>query len=136
MRARSERGGFSAKYAREKASNNIARAYGKVLRWDGAEEGATAVDIERLRPGDVVVLASARGGYDEFGWNPASTDPVPDLGDDAYHARTGRTIERIDDVEADVEGDRVRRWCDGAVIETLPSGESGRSRTDMGCSSG
>jgi CRISPR-associated endonuclease/helicase Cas3 len=77
------------------------------------------------------VLASALGGYDEFGWNPASTDPVLDIGDDAYRVRTGRTIERIDDVEADVEGDRVHRWCDGIVIETLPSAERERSRTDM-----
>jgi CRISPR-associated endonuclease/helicase Cas3 len=99
----------------------------KVLWWDGAEEGVTPVKVERLKPGDVVVLASAHGGYDAFGWNPASTAPVPDLGDEAYRARTGRAIERHDDADADVDGDRVRRWSDGVVVETLPADEKGRS---------
>lgn len=37
------------------------------------------VPLNQLRPGDVVVLASERGGYDDrLGWVPSSTAPVPD----------------------------------------------------------
>jgi len=103
----------------------------KVLRWDGVEDGATPVEVERLRPGDVLVLPSSHGGYDAFGWNPASTAPVPDLGDDAYLARTGRVIVRYDDADADVDGDRVRRWSDGVVVEMLPPQQNGRSLRDF-----
>jgi CRISPR-associated endonuclease/helicase Cas3 len=103
----------------------------KVLRWDGTEEGATLADVEQLRPGDVVVLASARGGYDAFGWNPASTTAVPDIADEAYRARTGRMIERINVPDADVDGDRVRRWSGGTVVETLPAEQKGHPLRDI-----
>lgn len=33
---------------------------------------------EQLRPGDVVVLRSTDGGYDQFGWNPDATEEVLD----------------------------------------------------------
>jgi CRISPR-associated endonuclease/helicase Cas3 len=103
----------------------------KVLRWDGSDDGAMLVNFEQLRPGDVIVLASARGGYDAFGWNPASAAPVPDIADEAYRAHTGRTIQRIDDPEVDVDGDRVRRWSGGIVVETLPVEQKGRRLRDV-----
>lgn len=37
-----------------------------------------AVDLGDLRPGDVIVLGPEDGLYDEFGWNPAATEPVLD----------------------------------------------------------
>ena len=48
-----------------------------VMRWDG--ENADFIAPEQLRTGDVIVIPSSDGGYDRFGWNPASTDIVPDL---------------------------------------------------------
>jgi CRISPR-associated endonuclease/helicase Cas3 len=101
------------------------------LRWDGPDDGATAVNVDRLRPGDVIVMASASGGYDRFGWNPASSDPVPDIGDEAHQARTGRSIQRLDDPDADVDGDRIRRWSHGVVVETLPEERKGRPLRDI-----
>ena len=73
----------------------------------------------RLRPGDVVVLPADAGGYDAFGWAPASREAVPDLADEAFFARTGRRLQRLADPEAEVEGDRVHRWSGGVVVETF-----------------
>lgn len=50
------------------------------LRWLG--EGSELLGGPGvLRPGDVVVLPSAAGGADRFGFDPTSTEPVPDVGD-------------------------------------------------------
>jgi len=45
-----------------------------------ASDGVTieTVGPDRIRPGDVVVLATDRGLLDEFGWNPESSLPVVD----------------------------------------------------------
>lgn len=48
-----------------------------VVRWDG--EAAQTVDAMRLCVGDVIVVPASYGGYDCFGWNPASIAPVADL---------------------------------------------------------
>jgi CRISPR-associated endonuclease/helicase Cas3 len=88
-----------------------------VLRWDGVEDGAASVRADRLRPGDVIALQADAGGYDAFGWAPASREIVPDLADEAFLQRTGRKVERLADPEA--EGDRVHRWSGGVVVETF-----------------
>lgn len=46
--------------------------------WDG-EMAELAQDPGVLRPGMTLVLPSSAGGHDRYGWNPASTAPVPDL---------------------------------------------------------
>lgn len=45
-----------------------------------APDGVTVGEISAgdLRPGDRIVLASDRGCMDQFGWNPAASDPVVD----------------------------------------------------------
>jgi CRISPR-associated endonuclease/helicase Cas3 len=88
-----------------------------VLRWDGSEEGALRVSAGRLKPGDVVILPTAAGGYDNFGWSPGSAKPVPDLAEEAFLQRTGRRLERFDDPDAEVTGDRLHRWSGGIVVE-------------------
>lgn len=102
-----------------------------VLRWDGIEDGATLVSAAQLRPGDSVVLAAARGGYDRFGWNPSARTPVEDIAEAAYVQRTGRTIQRIDDPEAVVSGGRVRRWSGGVVVEFTPSDQTRATLRDI-----
>lgn len=39
------------------------------------------VGVADIRPGDVLVVPSASGGCDRFGWAPAASDAVDDLGD-------------------------------------------------------
>ena len=45
-----------------------------------APDGVTVEEVTAsdLRPGDRIVVASDAGHMDEFGWNPAASDPVPD----------------------------------------------------------
>ena len=45
-----------------------------------APDGVTVEEVsaDDLRPGDRIVVASDEGLLDEFGWNPAASDPVPD----------------------------------------------------------
>ncbi len=45
----------------------------------GADKGARVVGPDKIKPGDTVVVPSARGGADKFGWNPESTNPVVDV---------------------------------------------------------
>jgi CRISPR-associated endonuclease/helicase Cas3 len=52
--------------------------------WCGPERVATHLEPW---PGDVVVVDSREGGADEFGWNPESTAPVPDVGDASHNQR-------------------------------------------------
>lgn len=49
--------------------------------WRGREESFVTRDPSSLRPGDTVVVPSAYGGADEFGWDPGSPATVTDLGD-------------------------------------------------------
>src|SRR5687767_13689465 len=56
----------------------------RALRWAGPDAGETRViDPAELLPGDTIVVPSTYGGCDRFGWNPASTEPVTDVGDEA-----------------------------------------------------
>ena len=45
-----------------------------------APDGVTAEEVfaDELRPGDRIVVAGDKGHMDEFGWNPAASDPVAD----------------------------------------------------------
>ena len=52
-----------------------ARAF---VLWDG-ESAWVTTDPHELRPGLMVVLPAASGGYDEFGWSASATQPVVDL---------------------------------------------------------
>jgi CRISPR-associated endonuclease/helicase Cas3 len=52
------------------------------LRWYGPEaEDSRVVGPDEIRPGDTLVVPSAYGGGDAFGWNPASRTSVPDVAD-------------------------------------------------------
>jgi CRISPR-associated endonuclease/helicase Cas3 len=52
----------------------------RVLRWRGIKK-VHVVGPDKIKPGDVVVIPTAYGGADEFGWNPERKVPVPDIAD-------------------------------------------------------
>lgn len=57
-------------------------ATGSVLRRSTQSDGTASwqwVQAGALRPGDMVVVPSERGGLDEFGWSPSSTERVLDV---------------------------------------------------------
>lgn len=51
----------------------------KVARLAADRASLESVDLDRLRPGDTVVLSVDKGRYDQHGWNPSSTEPVLDV---------------------------------------------------------
>ena len=55
-------------------------ALGEAVMCRLASDGVTVEEVSTgdLRPGDRIVVASDMGNMDRFGWNPASSDPVPD----------------------------------------------------------
>lgn len=58
----------------------------RVLRWKGPEE-SVVVWPQEIRPGDTLVVPSAYGGCDEYGWKPNSKSPVTDIGDACWNRR-------------------------------------------------
>lgn len=101
-----------------------------VLRWLGAEDGAELVRARDIRPGDVLVVPAAYGGCDTWGWAPAATEPVVDLGDAAWSQKRGYSVHRVplspdqelDDlrVQEAGPGQRIWVWAKGVVVEHLP----------------
>lgn len=64
------------------------------LRWRG--DDSTWVGPDDLRPGDVLVLDAARGGLHASSFDPASVEPVIDLGDLAQLRGRGIATLRLD----------------------------------------
>jgi CRISPR-associated endonuclease/helicase Cas3 len=58
----------------------------KFLVWRGPEEKPATL-LRSIRPGDTIIVASDEGGCDEYGWNPDSTVPVRDIGDECANQR-------------------------------------------------
>jgi CRISPR-associated endonuclease/helicase Cas3 len=70
-----------------------------VLRWRGADD-CHVVTARDIRPGDTLILPSAYGGCDVWGWAPDSLAPVPDLADLCLQERlaagaTRRAVLRV-----------------------------------------
>lgn len=55
------------------------------LIWRGPEDSPRG-EVGEMRPGDTIVVRSAEGGCDEFGWNPSSGEVV-DIGDECAKER-------------------------------------------------
>jgi CRISPR-associated endonuclease/helicase Cas3 len=56
------------------------------LIWNGPRSDRNSTDPRRIRPGQTIVVPSAYGGCDRFGWNGESNEPVEDIGDAANNA--------------------------------------------------
>ncbi|MBI3408163.1 MAG: type I-U CRISPR-associated helicase/endonuclease Cas3 [Planctomycetes bacterium] len=50
------------------------------IRWRGPDH-SELIDPGQVRPGDTIVISSARGGADDYGWAPESKTPVRDVAD-------------------------------------------------------
>lgn len=49
------------------------------LRWRGPDEDPEVIEPEDIRPGDTLVVPSAYGGCDNFGWSPSTRTPARDI---------------------------------------------------------
>jgi CRISPR-associated endonuclease/helicase Cas3 len=65
----------------------------RALRW-GGPDASDLIASSDLRPGDLVVVPSSRGGCDEEGWNPAASE-VKDLAARAAVAARRRPVLRL-----------------------------------------
>jgi len=101
-----------------------------VLRWRGIGD-ARVVDAATISPGDVVVVPSAYGGCDGFGWSPAATQPVSDIGDAVAFQAGRRPVLRLasldtllpslaDSDESRAAADDLRMWASGDVDAPAP----------------
>lgn len=48
----------------------------RAFRWVGDDERSVWIDPTEIRPGDTLVVPSAYGGADEYGWNQRDSDPT------------------------------------------------------------
>ncbi|HET8540541.1 MAG TPA: type I-U CRISPR-associated helicase/endonuclease Cas3 [Anaeromyxobacter sp.] len=79
----------------------------RALRWCGEDDPRSdVIGAGDVRPGDTLVVPSAWGGADEYGWLAGGSDaagPVPDLGDRVQLEQRGRATLRI-------HGSLSERW--------------------------
>ncbi len=109
---------------------------GRAKRWRGhADKPDPITDVNTVRPGDVLIVDPERGGLTADTWDPMSTDPVTDLGDEAQEAYGRRVTLRLDqriygdatDLVAgedanDSTRERIESWLD-RTIDNEPSDE-------------
>ena len=67
-----------------------------VMIWGGVKHGLQNTPVEEIKPGNIIVLESGRGGLRNGTWDPSSTEPISDLGDEAQLAHHGRITLRLD----------------------------------------
>ena len=73
--------------------NDIGRDW---IRWEGFGKAPEHVSVDKIRPGDVLIVDPSRGGLKAGTWDPSSTEPVVDLGDAAQIAYRRRATLRLD----------------------------------------
>ncbi len=118
----------------------------RVFRWAGPDDPRTGyASPSELLPGDVLVAPAEYGGCDQFGWAPASSDPVVDVADAAARPfRSTRYALRIarDVVANDRQWEHVSEVLaeDGAktlelvkrLLEVLPADPAPEPNDDSG----
>ena len=66
------------------------------IRWEGFGKAPEHVSVDKIRPGDVLIVDPSRGGLKAGTWDPSSTEPVVDLGDAAQIAYGRKATLRLD----------------------------------------
>ena len=80
----------TADYSGNTSSENV------FTRWNGRGKKPTACRAGEIKPGDVLVLTPEYGGLNAGTWDPASQEPIQDLGDQAQYAYRKRITLRLD----------------------------------------
>lgn len=105
------------------------------VRWEGFGKSPGPVDVNHIRPGDVIVVDPGRGGLRAGTWDPSCEDPVTDLGDAAQAAYGRRVTLRLDprllggsvprpgeEIDADTSArERIGRWLEEYLDNDAPS---------------
>ena len=81
----------------EESSSHGHESAPEFVRWEGSgKDPDKNVGINEIRPGDVLILDPRFGGIRDGTWDPASSEPVTDLGDAAQVAFGHRATLRLD----------------------------------------
>ncbi len=64
------------------------------VRWGGPDD-SQVIAPNNIRPGDTIAVPASYGGYDRFGWQPSSDQPVEDIADLAAWQQRGKYILRV-----------------------------------------
>ena len=118
----------------EDARSSATPHAGDWVRWSGHGIGVEdPIEVRDIRPGDVLVVDPARGGLTAGTWNPASREPVLDLGDAAQvefgRGATLRLDPRLpyvtsppvpagEEREDDPAPERITQWIEGRAGES------------------
>lgn len=94
------------------------------------DEGWEVIGATDVRPGDLLVLPADAGGCDAFGWNPASTVPVTDLGDEAHRRQRGQWVLRLPAAPGSVLSEQLLSHQDDPVELLGRLADSGDLPTD------
>lgn len=62
----------------------------QVFRWTGEYDSSVWISPKEIRPGDTVVVPTAYGGVDEYGWNLDAPKPARDVASQAAEPYEGR----------------------------------------------
>ncbi len=65
-------------------------------RWRGYDEEPEMISVQDIKPGDIIIIEPQRGGLSGGTWDPTSSDPIEDLGDEAQAAYGQRFTFRLD----------------------------------------
>ena len=92
----------------------------RVIRWRGDDTDIVAGD--KINDGDVVVVAAAFGGCDEWGFNPQAKEPVEDLAEAAALAANRRKVSaRFCDALDGDNWEQIAQWAQ--AVGNRPRGE-------------
>lgn len=72
------------------------RLISKCDRWEGFDKLEPIKESKDIRPGDLLIVDTARGGLVDGTWGPTFTEEVTDLGDAAQVAHRHRATLRLD----------------------------------------
>ncbi|AGA90075.1 CRISPR-associated helicase Cas3, subtype Dpsyc [Thioflavicoccus mobilis 8321] len=67
----------------------------RVLRWRGREDAKVVGNPREIRPGDLLIIPAAAGGWDSLGHVPTGTRRFIDLGDRGHWESRARAILRL-----------------------------------------
>ena len=92
----------------------------RVIRWRGDDTDIVAGD--KINDGDVVVVAAAFGGCDEWGFNPQAKNPVEDLAEAAALAAKRRKVSARFCLALDGDNwEQIAQWAQ--AVGNRPRGE-------------
>ena len=81
----------------KESSSSINTTTAEIVRWLGfGKEPEPIEDINRIRPGDILIVDPIRGGLSAGTWDPSSIEPVGDIGDAAQITYGRKATLRLD----------------------------------------